>query len=35
MPGVLFVGLRVMALDGSTLTMPDEVASAEYFTSSR
>jgi hypothetical protein len=31
MPGVFFRGLRVMALDGSTLTMPDERANAEHF----
>ncbi|MDR2113027.1 MAG: IS4 family transposase [Candidatus Accumulibacter sp.] len=31
MPGVLFAGLRVMALDGSTLEMPDEKANAEHF----
>jgi hypothetical protein len=31
MPGVLFSGLRVMALDGSTLEMPDETANAEHF----
>jgi len=31
MPGVWFAGLRVMAIDGSTLDMPDEVANAQRF----
>jgi len=31
MPGVCYRGLRVMALDGSTLDMPDEKANAAYF----
>jgi hypothetical protein len=31
MPGVWYAGLRVMAIDGSTLNMPDEVANAKYF----
>ncbi|CAB1368964.1 IS4 family transposase [Denitratisoma oestradiolicum] len=31
MPGVWYVGLRVMAIDGSTLDMPDEVANAQHF----
>ena len=31
MPGVWYGGLRVMAIDGSTLDMPDEAANAERF----
>ena len=31
MPGVWYRGLRVMAIDGSTLDMPDEHANAERF----
>ena len=31
MPGVWYSGLRVMAIDGSTLDMPDEAANAERF----
>ncbi|WP_409525141.1 IS4 family transposase [Nitrincola sp. MINF-07-Sa-05] len=31
MPGVCYRGLRVMALDGSTLDMPDEKGNAAYF----
>lgn len=31
MPRVCYRGLRVMALDGSTLDMPDETANAEHF----
>lgn len=31
MRGVWYAGLRVMAIDGSTLDMPDEVANAERF----
>ena len=31
MQGVWYAGLRVMAIDGSTLDMPDEVANAQYF----
>lgn len=31
MPGVMFHGHRVMALDGSTLTMPDEEANARFY----
>lgn len=31
MPGVWYGGLRVMALDGSTLNMPDEHANAAHF----
>lgn len=31
MPGVWYAGLRVMAIDGSTLDMPDEVANAQHF----
>jgi len=31
MPGVMFHGHRVMALDGSTLTMPDEESNAEFY----
>lgn len=31
MPGVWYSGLRVMAIDGSTLDMPDEVANAQHF----
>ena len=31
MPGVWYAGLRVMALDGSTLDMPDEVENAQHF----
>ena len=31
MPGVMFHGLRVMAIDGSTLSMPDEVANSNYY----
>lgn len=31
MPGVMFHGHRVMALDGSTLTMPDEEANAGFY----
>lgn len=31
MPGVMFHGHRVMALDGSTLTMPDEKANSDYY----
>lgn len=31
MPGVWYGGLRVMAIDGSTLDMPDETANAEVF----
>jgi hypothetical protein len=31
MPGVMFHGHRVMALDGSTLTMPDEKANADFY----
>ena len=31
MPGVWYAGLRIMAIDGSTLDMPDEVANADYF----
>lgn len=31
MPGVWYGGLRVMAIDGSSLDMPDEAANAERF----
>jgi hypothetical protein len=31
MPGVMFHGHRVMALDGSTLSMPDEQANADFY----
>ncbi len=31
MPGVWYAGLRVMAIDGSTLDMPDEAANAKTF----
>lgn len=31
MPGVWYQGLRVMAIDGSTLDMPDEVPNAERY----
>lgn len=31
MPGVWYRGLRVMAIDGSTLDMPDETANAQHF----
>lgn len=31
MPGVWYAGLRVMAIDGSTLDMPDEAANAKHF----
>lgn len=31
MPGVCYRGLRLMAIDGSTLDMPDETANAEAF----
>ncbi len=31
MPGVWYKGLRVMAIDGSTLDMPDEAANAKHF----
>ena len=31
MPGVWYAGLRVMAIDGSTLDMPDEIPNAECF----
>lgn len=31
MPGVMFHGRRVMALDGSTLTMPDEKANSDFY----
>ena len=31
MPGVMFYGRRVMAIDGSTLTMPDEKANADFY----
>lgn len=31
MPGVWYQGLRVMAIDGSTLDMPDEAANARHF----
>jgi len=31
MPGVMFHGYRVMAIDGSTLTMPDEKANADFY----
>ncbi len=31
MPGVWYLGLRVMAIDGSTLDMPDEAANAQHF----
>lgn len=31
MPGVWYGGLRVMAIDGSVLTMPDEAANARYY----
>lgn len=31
MPGVGYRGLRVMAIDGSTLDMPDELANAQHF----
>jgi Insertion element 4 transposase N-terminal/Transposase DDE domain len=31
MPGVMFHGHRVMAIDGSTLTMPDEKANADFY----
>ena len=31
MPGVWYAGLRLMAIDGSTLDMPDETANAQYF----
>jgi Transglycosylase SLT domain len=30
-PGVWYGGLRVMAIDGSTLDMPDEAPNAEHF----
>lgn len=31
MPGVWFAGLRVMAIDGCSLDMPDEAANAKHF----
>ena len=31
MSGVWYAGLRVMAIDGSTLDMPDEAANAQHF----
>jgi hypothetical protein len=31
MPGVMFHGHRVMAIDGTTLTMPDEKANSDYY----
>lgn len=31
MPGVMFHGHRVMAIDGSTLTMPDEKSNSDYY----
>lgn len=31
MPGVMFYGRRVMAIDGSTLTMPDEKANSDFY----
>ena len=31
MLGVMFYGRRVMAIDGSTLTMPDEKANADFY----
>jgi hypothetical protein len=31
MPGVMFHGHRVMALDGSTVAMPDEKANADFY----
>lgn len=31
MPGVMFRGHRVMAIDGSTLTMPDERANSDFY----
>ena len=31
MPGVMFHGHRVMAIDGSTQTMPDEKANADFY----
>ena len=31
MPGAWYAGLRVMAIDGCTLDMPDEEANARYF----
>lgn len=31
MPGVWFAGLRVMAIDGCSLDMPDETANAKHF----
>lgn len=31
MPGVMFHGHRVMAIDGSTLTMPDEQSNADFY----
>ena len=31
MPGVFYRGLRIMAIDGSTLDMPDEAANAECY----
>ena len=31
MPGVMFHGHRVMAIDGSTLTMPDEKANSDFY----
>jgi Insertion element 4 transposase N-terminal/Transposase DDE domain len=31
MPGVMFHGHRVMALDGSSMTMPDEKSNADFY----
>lgn len=31
MPGVMFHGHRVMAIDGSTLTMPDEKSNSDFY----
>ena len=31
MPGVMFHSHRVMAIDGSTLTMPDEKANSDFY----
>ena len=31
MPGVMFHGHRVMAIDGTTLTMPDEKSNSDYY----
>ena len=31
MPGVMFHGHRIMAIDGSTLNMPDEKANSDFY----